>query len=497
MKELFSKGSLLLLSHLLVSLINILAIPLIIKVGSAEMLGSFSIYTAILSVVYGISGFGVGFKSRRTLPSVTDNKTKSDLFNTQFTFQFCSLIVLSVILFTFWVQLSSFFGIHDKHLIVNSKIFIFYLLSQLIFSQFSDYFRYTHNVFIYSLASALNPILYLTFIFILFFTKTLFNVDAFILSQSIGTFIIGIFLLFRIRKEMKIRFKFLNFEQYKGDIIIGFPLVLSFLTDFFMSSSDRFIIASFVSIKHVGYYLPAYSLGMLIILFPRFLGVLLPPIFSREYDLGNKIKVELLTKQILRFFLLVSCAYVSGAVVLAKPILEIYANQDISVSSWYNVPIVAFGAVFYGLILIYSNLFLLEMRTKDLFHATIFSALINFSLNIFLLYHFKSILVPAITTLISYLFSFIFVRNKLKENWNLNLSFLFLCKLFLVTMTVGVFTKIVFTILGCLSLDSLVVIIISVFIGVVTFIMMLFILNLLSLKTLQKIVALFRNVSQS
>jgi hypothetical protein len=135
MKELFSKGKLLLLSHILVSLINILAIPLVIKVGSAEMLGAFSIYTAILSLVYGISGFGVGFKSRRTLPSVTDNKTKSDLFNPQFTFQFCSLIVLSVILFSFWVQLSSFFGIHDKNLIVNPKIFIFYLLSQLILSR--------------------------------------------------------------------------------------------------------------------------------------------------------------------------------------------------------------------------------------------------------------------------------------------------------------------------------------------------------------------------
>ena len=119
MKELLSKGILLLAAHILVSLSNILAIPLIIKAGNAEMLGAFSIYSILLSIVFGISGFGVGFKSRRLLPSISDNNTRSELFNPQFTFQLCSIIIICLILFSFWMQLSSFFGIHEKILIVN------------------------------------------------------------------------------------------------------------------------------------------------------------------------------------------------------------------------------------------------------------------------------------------------------------------------------------------------------------------------------------------
>lgn len=486
MKEIFSKGSLLLIAHIIVSLANIVAVPLILNFGSVETLGAFSIYSTILSFIYGISGLGVGFKARRFLPSAEGNTEKVALFYPQLWFQFFSVMGIGLFVLIFWKPLLSLFGIYDDKLLLSPYIFLFYLLAQLMFSQFTDYYRYTHKTTIYAIASSLNPLLYFAILALIYFITSKASVNILLLCQGLGAFIVGFLLLLltSFRTGFKVALPKLN--TLKGDIALGLPLVLAFMVDILLSSSDRFIIGGVLSVKEVGYYLPAYSLGMLIMLIPRLLGVLIPPIISRDVDKGEKYKAEAIMNQVVRGYLIICLTFVGAVAALAKPILTIYASKEVADIAWLNVPIVAFGAVFYGLVLIFSNILNVEMRTRDLFRATVLAAVVNFGLNIIFLPIFKSILVPAITTLVAYVFAWVTVWIKVKHVWVIRFPTTFFIRVIFLAISTGVSAALVFGLADGFQ-NRLMPLLLAVATGFIVFVTLIFTLRLVPFSRVREV----------
>ena len=95
-------------------------------------------------------------------------------------------------------------------------------------------------------------------------------------------------LTFKMVREIGFKITLPNIPQLVGDIKLGFPLVLVYLVDFILNSSDRYVVTAFMSITAVGYYNSAYALGSFIVLLPKISGVVLPPLVSRAVDSGNE-----------------------------------------------------------------------------------------------------------------------------------------------------------------------------------------------------------------
>jgi len=120
--------------------------------------------------------------------------------------------------------------------------------------------------------------------------------------------------------------------------------------------------------------------------------------------------------------LLLAIPFIAGCALLAKPILTVYTNADLAEHAFLVMPIVALGALFYGINIILSNVLFVRMETGVMFRVNVLAAILNLFLNLILLYYFRDIVMAAITTAISYLVSFAYVSRKVRQIWGLDLQ---------------------------------------------------------------------------
>lgn len=479
MNEILSKGSVLFVGHLLVSFAGLLVVPVIIRLSNVETLGVFSLFSAVLSFLYGISGFGVGFRARRYLPGLDDPVARSDLFYPQLFFQGFSLLILGSFTAFMWPYMFSVIGNGKTDNSLGSGLIVIYLISQLLYAQFADYFRYTHRVRIFTIATSTTPFLALASMAVVYAIMQGLTINSVISCQAFAALSVGSALVVMAVREIGVKLRFPRFDAFNRDIRLGFPLMLAYVIDVLLSSSDRFVIGGILSAKEVGFYVSAYSLGMLIMLLPRMLGVLLPPIIARHVDAGERQRAEVTIDQVARAYIVVSMTFAVGAAVLGKPILSLYATEEVAMVAWPIIPIVAVGAIFYGLMLIYANVLSVQLRTRDMFYATAIAAVLNVVLNLIFLPVFKHVLVAAVSTSTAYIIAWIMVRAKIRTCWTMNFSATFLMRASVVAALSGGLAFIVFMVVKSF-LNSIVTLFVTLVLAIIAFFFLVRILGLVS-----------------
>lgn len=392
---------------------GIILLPILIKNVGPSLYGSYVLLMMGMGFISGISTFGVGFKFKRFMPSTEETIEKRNLFYPQFFFQLISVFAVSMLL----IISSNFIKttIFKDQLDFSMYLVAFILISYVLYSVSADFFRYTHRMNYFTIVTTTRPYLMILFIAIaiyIFHKKTL---NFLLLAYLSPLILIATPLLVKICKEIGFRFSGFRIRNIVEDIRLGFPLVLSYVVDFILSGSDRYVIAILISTTAVGYYSPAYTLGSLVILFPKVFGVVLPPLLSRATDKGRVNEVKVLVNYSIKFFLLIAIPFIVGSYVLSRPLLELLANREVANAAYLATPIIATGILFYGLNLILSNILFVRLKTKVMFGITALSAVLNLILNILLIYIFRNILVAAVTTLVSYLVSFIVLNVKIKK----------------------------------------------------------------------------------
>ena len=171
--------------HLLIFVQGIVLTPFIVKVAGPETFGVYTVFLAGLSFVYGISTFGVGVKAKRLLPSAEDKEQRADLFYRQFTFQLISIGILGFVLLLLYLTTQKT-AEYESH-----GLFIWlipaYLFAQVIYSQSADYYRYTHRIAHYNIATVLLPYLFLLMITSQFWLTKNLNAGNLVLSLVLAT----------------------------------------------------------------------------------------------------------------------------------------------------------------------------------------------------------------------------------------------------------------------------------------------------------------------
>jgi O-antigen/teichoic acid export membrane protein len=423
--------------HLLVFVQSLILIPIIIKVAGPETYGTYVLIISYMSIMFGISSMGVGINAKRWLPSTLGEGERAATFYPQFWFQILSVLSFAILSVTVYII---FFASLNQQL---SGFLVWlvpaYLLAYTLYSQVTDYYRYTHRVGIFNISTVSQPYLFVFIAIGIFWNTEILNLNTLIASFTFSSILIGGSLFLLLYKEIGLQCSIPSHSDCAREIKVGFPLILAYLVDVILLAGDRYIISIILTLRDVGIYVPAYTLGSLVIVLPKVFGVVLPPLISQRIDAGDEAGAKRLSDIAVRIFLLLSIPYFVGSAVLGAEVLKLYATDEIANAAWPVVPIVSLASIFYGLILIKSNVLFVRLKTKSLLKINLVCMVLNIILNILLLKIFGNVVVAAVATLVSYVMSYLLInRMPIKDAIDFEIDKPWVYKILLCSSIMGV-----------------------------------------------------------
>lgn len=462
---------------------SIILMPLLIKTVGVTIYGGFVLFVSLLGIVIGVSSLGAGFRAQRFLPSTVDRTARHALFFPQFYFQFASILCLSLILILLCIPIDKYIfkGAVSYHILVIPV----YLVCIFLFAQSTNYFRYTSRILYMTVGGILFAFLDIAFILAYFYLVGYLSINILVLSQALSGLIIAAPCLWLIYKEIGIRPSFYkNIRDLISDIKIGFPLVVNYLIDFVLAGSDRYLIAFYMTVSAVGYYNPGYTLGSLILFIPKAMGGAMPQLLARAVDSNSDDEGKRMLNYAIKFFLLAAIPFIFGCIVLSRPILTLLANEEVARNAYLVTPVVALGALFYGLNQILSNVLFVRFKTDKLAKMNFFASFISVTLNFILIYFFRNIIVAAITSLVSFFMAFIYISGVVRrDGWHIDFQPVTIVK----SISAAILMCLVLSGFSTLfdSISRIGFVLIAVMIGIAAYTCGLFILGTFSRKELQ------------
>jgi len=401
-------------SHILIQLKGLLLIPIVIKVAGVSAYGLFTIVTPIVGIIFGLSSLGVGVKSCRYLPAAKTSDARSNLFFPQLYFQLFVLTIIVVFVLFFQGQITRSFLEIDRLLIYSISIYLFFHFA---YAQIYKYLRFTSRIMHMSAISVLYAYGYIAIAMLYFYFFNTVSVEVLFLSQALSALLVSLFFIKIVYKDLIVKFVNFNFIELKDQIRIGFPIMINLVVDFILAASDRFILVYFMGLVSVGVYMPAYILGSLILLIPKAVGTVLPQFMSKNVDNLSFRKANTSFNNSIRFYISISIPFIFVILLTDRDILTLIANNLVATEGRYVAAIIAISSVFYGLNIIISQAYMVDLKTRAILKANVLAAVINLLLNIVLLYFIKDILIPALTTLLSFIVANAYLYMNLSKKW--------------------------------------------------------------------------------
>jgi len=422
----------------------------------------------------------------RLIPSENELNQKRDLFYFQFFFQILSLCAIAIVLYLMEDIVKGIFFSKDApySILIASGV----MLSTAFFGQYANYFRYTHRVKYTSIVNFIHPYLHIMLIILAIRFVPILDLNYLMIVLILSYILLSIPIMAMVTKEIGISFPTMKLKKIRDNIRVGFPLILVLIVDFVLSGSDRFMIAFFMTTKDVGYYNPAYTLGVLMIIIPKMIGVALPPLLAHASSSGKEGEVEFLIEKSMKIFLVFSIPYSIGCLIVGDLVIGFLANEEVATASFLIAPLVGLSTIFYGITYIISNTTVyLSMKTKLVFHSYIIAAILNLILNAVLFLIFHKIIIAAITTLISYIIAFIYIQIKTKNLIKINYHKDELFKIIIASSIMGLFLHSI----SFLNLSNELLLLNSVLFGALLYFVLLLLLRVIDTNELRYIKQLF------
>jgi O-antigen/teichoic acid export membrane protein len=274
------------------------------------------------------------------------------------------------------------------------------------------------------------------------------------------------FLILFIYVLKKICIIFPTFSPIKKYLYFSLPLLGSGLSYWFVASSDRYLINLFWGVIAVGFYAPAYAMGSLLNFFIYPVTLMLTAVLPKLFDEKKMDEVKNHLKYSLKYFLIVVIPSVFGLSVLSRQLLIIFSTKEIAENAYFITPFIALSILFYGVSCFFCQILVLAKKTKINAMIWAASALLNFGLNLIFIPIF-GILAAAITTFLSYLFSFGLIWYFSFKELKFEIDWQFIIKSILASVLMSLFI-IQFSSVGLLN--ALIVIVSAAFIyGILIF----------------------------
>jgi len=372
---------------------GIILLPVITKLLGAEQYGTWTQLTVTLGLITPLVLLGL---PQALLRYVAGEKDKKKMQNGVYSVLIIVLLLsfLAAVGFVLLAEpIGSFFQAPPLFIYLLSLLITFEVLSiVLLFAlrALQQIGKYAAFIMFQTLGEVFFAVL------LLLLGYGLLGVILSFLVIHIITFIMLLWLVIR-----KIGFRMPTFSHIGQYFSFGFPLFISNISYWIVTSSDRYLIGFFLGILSVGYYAPAYAIGNMLNIFVVPFAVVLPGVFAKLYDEKSITQIQTFMRYSLTYFLFLAIPAIFGLSLLSHQLLIIFSTQEIADNSYFVIPFVLLSILLYGVYIIISQNIHLVKKTKTLGSIWLLAALLNIGLNIFFIPLF-GLLGAAITTLAVY-----------------------------------------------------------------------------------------------
>lgn len=272
----------------------------------------------------------------------------------------------------------------------------------------------------------------------------------------------------------KIGIKIPNFSLMKNYLHFSLPTIVNHISYWGITSMDRYLIGFFLGVLFVGYYAPAYSIGMLLTLFIFPLALVLSIVLPKFFDENKMDEVKNYLGYSLKYFLLIAVPSAFGLSILSKQLLIIFSTEEIAQNSYLVVPFVLTSILLYGVIYFFGQILCLVKKTKIIAIIWAISALLNLVLNIIFIPKF-GILAAAIATFTSYFCAFISMWYFSFKEFQFKIEWDFIAK--------SVFSSVLMILfIGWFNPEGLLSVLLSIALGILIYIVIMFLFRAVGKK---------------
>jgi O-antigen/teichoic acid export membrane protein len=379
LKRLVKHGSIYTLGMILTKVVSFLMIPLYTNVLKPEQYGTLELLSLSADIVSMIVGFGILAAMMRFYFISDDPKERNRVISTAILGTVAIMAVSAAICISFARPISQLI-FHNPENTGNLRItFITMFLASFIEIPLA-YLRILQKSVRFVTLSLLHFIfkLGLNILFLVFLHQ---GVRGVLYGNLIASIMTGSYLILSTTHSTGLRF---NKRTYISMLLYGAPLIVSDISAFVLTFSDRFFLNYYTNLTDVGIYSLAYKFGMLISM------MLVSPFYqiwgARMFDIYNRPDAKEVISKVLTFFLLAGLGANLALSVLSKDILRLMSNQDYW-SAYKLVPVISLSYVINGIIYVISVGILAQGKTKLNAFAMVIAMAANIGLNFLLIPH--------------------------------------------------------------------------------------------------------------
>jgi O-antigen/teichoic acid export membrane protein len=383
-------------SQAIIALGSFLILPLISKTLGPYSYGIWSLISTTISLLTSLALLGLSESMVRFLAAEKDPvKIQQGFFSILFfVISFGLVISIAVFLLSDIIALKLFNDIGVSYLIKAASFLIVFNAIVLLSLYYFRIFQQTVKFSIFMIFQTLCQ-LFLMYILISLGFGILGVIIGYLLVQ-IFIFFISIFCVIR-----EIGFVIPDFSVLPTYLRFGLPIAPSNMIEWLKNSNSVYIITFFLGIQYLGIYSAAYAIGSFILVLVTPIQFILFPRLSQLFDENKLDQVSYTLKDSVKYFAFLAIPAAFGLSFLAEPLLKIITTPEFS-SAAILIPFFAFGGVFSGINIIWTNIINLVKKTHITLYLLVFSAVLSISLN-FLLVPLIGILGGAISAFLSYL----------------------------------------------------------------------------------------------
>lgn len=377
--------------------INFFTVPVFTRLLGAANYGLVSVYTTwvqVFTIIMGLQTVGAISTARVNIPDEEHDKYySSTLF-----LSCCSSAAVLVLTLLFIKPLSAFFEL-DKLFVL---LMVFHGFGAYVISFVS--MKYIHNKqasmnFVVSVATSLASLA-----FSLVFIALTKNSDDYyvgrILGYAIPNIIIGLVLATTIFRKSKCTF---NKTYWAFCLSLCVPLIFHNLSQIIMGQAGRVMIQKLLSDDAlVGVYSFVFNFVHIINVLYSALNNTWVPFYFDHLKAGEYDRIHTRTKNYIEVYTILSL----GFMLLAPEVAKAFSSEEY----WSGFSLIPVMVIAYYFVFLYSfpvNYEFFHKKTKTIAIGTVFSAVVNVVLNLFMI-KLWGIMGAAIATAISYFALFVF-----------------------------------------------------------------------------------------
>lgn len=388
---------------------SIITLPIITGSLTKVEYGTYDLLLTLISLVLPLATLQIQTAAFRFLVQIRKNKENSSCVITNILFFtiICSVIPIIVI----------YFSINEFSCFIRTLICLYFLFD--IFLQtFQQIVRGLGKNTLYSVSTILNATINMALLYILIDVYN-FGLLGVIGAITIANFFASLFLFYKSSLAKYISFNLISKDLTKQMILYAWPLIPNNLSSWIMTLSDRLLLSFFLGVEANAVYAVAKKIPNLLTVVQSTFALAWQENASLSAD-DNDIDSYYSKMFSLVFDLVIgACAVLIGL----SPLLFALLIRGDYMEAYCQIPILFIALTFTTLSSYLAGIYIADKRTKAIGITTTIAATINLGIDLILI-PFIGIWAASLSTLIGYLFLFIYRIIDLKKFHKLTINYL-------------------------------------------------------------------------